>query len=250
MPGMRNIGPCRLGHLKALFCRNSSLLRRYSSGSHDGENTDHESLIYPDAPSKHHSDLSTFLAYAERIDLDKESNVYRGTHYEYTVAEKLVRYGFNLKRIGRSGDYGIDLIGTWTLPLKVPLKPPSPAARPMRVLIQCKSMGVKMGPRYIRELEGAFVGAPAGWIGSGVLGLMAGTSSATKGTREALGRSNKPMGYLVCSEDGILEQMLWNQRAEEEGLEGVGVAMKRFENSRKQEVVLTHNGVPLPFIGN
>lgn len=124
--------------------------------------------------------------------------------------------------------------------------PPPP---PLRILLQCKasaSRSTAIGPQYIRELEGAFAGAPVGWrrrlnaagvvvpgseseSGSGVLGLLVAQRPATKGIRDALGRSRWPMGYVACAADGRLQQMLWNRQAEEEGLEGLGVGVRYFE---------------------
>jgi hypothetical protein len=140
----------------------------------------------------------------------------------------------SLKRIGGKSDYGIDLFGTWSLP-SVP--------QPLKVLIQCKAFARKIEPSQIRELEGTFVGAPPGWRGAGVLGLLASQKSATKGVREALGRSRWPMGYVLCGADGKILQLLWNRRAEREGLEGIGVGLKYAGGDRSdREVILTWKG--------
>ncbi|RDL35709.1 Uncharacterized protein BP5553_06321 [Venustampulla echinocandica] len=163
--------------------------------------------------------------------MDTSSTVYVGTHYEYTVQSALERLGMSLKSIGGRSDYGIDLLGTWALP---------PLSQPLKVLIQCKALAGKLLPSHARELEGAFVGAPAGWRGSGVLGFVVSQNPATKGVREALGRSRWPMGFVLCRPDGRILQMLWNRRAEQEGLEGVGVGLKYAGGDRSQrEVILT-----------
>ncbi|KAK4238395.1 hypothetical protein C8A03DRAFT_33589 [Achaetomium macrosporum] len=201
-------------------------------------------LIYPSAPSPHHTDLPTFLAYAARTNLDPSSTVYVGTHFEYTVSAALARYGLSLRRIGGVSDCGIDLLGTWSLP--------SCSARgrgPLRVLAQCKAVQ-RPGPHLIRELEGAFVGAPAGWRGLvGVVGLLVTEKPATKGIRDALGRSRWPMGFVACSREGRVEQFLWNRRAEDEGLEGLGVATRHVnvkrEGEPRTELVLTWRGKAL-----
>lgn len=196
-------------------------------------------LIYPESPSSQHKDLVTFLAHAKRTGLDEESTVYVGTHYEYTVAQALARYGFHLKRIGGASDFGIDLLGTWT--------PPSTSHR-LKILIQCKA-GALIGPRMIRELEGAFVGAPAGWRGKGVLAWLVGERPATKGVREGLGRSKWPMGYVFCERGARVRQVIWNRRAEEEGLEGFGVTSRFVDAGDVQELVLMRNGRILPLLG-
>jgi hypothetical protein len=106
----------------------------------------------------------------------------------------------SLRRVGGASDYGIDLLGTWSLP-SLP--------QPLKVIVQCKAYAKTAGPSVTRELEGAFVGAPVGWQGKGVLGLIVTTKAATKGAREALGRSRLPMGYIFCSKDGKIQQMHW-----------------------------------------
>ncbi|KAG9259227.1 uncharacterized protein F5Z01DRAFT_30511 [Emericellopsis atlantica] len=196
-------------------------------------------LVYPEPPSAHHSSLESFLAYAERWQLDRASTVYVGTLYEYTIAKSLERYGFHLRRVGGASDYGIDLLGEW--------KPPSTSTT-LRVLIQCKGGAQRVGPNLIRELEGAFVGAPAGWRGQGVLGLMVAQRPATKGVRDSLGRSRWPMGYLFCEAEGEVKQMIWNRRAEEEGLEGFGVTTRHVESKADPELALMKQGKLLPLV--
>jgi hypothetical protein len=169
--------------------------------------------------------------------MDPKSSTYVGTLYEYTVQTTLERLGMSLKRIGGKSDYGIDLLGTWSLPS---------TPQPLKVLIQCKAFARKIEPSQARELEGAFAGAPVGWRGAGVLGLLVSQKSATKGVREALGRSRWPMGYVLCGSGGKILQMLWNRRAEQEGLEGVGVGLKYAGGNRNEkEVVLMWKGEPI-----
>jgi hypothetical protein len=201
------------------------------------ENAATEGLVYPDSQSPNHRDLPSFLEYATRIDMDPTSTTYVGTHYEYTVQIALERLGMSLKRIGGKSDYGIDLLGTWSVPS---------APQPLKVLIQCKAFARKIEPSQARELEGAFVGAPMGWRGAGVLGLLVSQKSATKGVREALGRSRWPMGYVLCGADGKIQQMLWNRRAEQESLEGIEVGLKYVGGDRNgKEVVLMWKGEPI-----
>lgn len=195
--------------------------------------------------SENHNSLPTFLAYASLTSLSPASTVYIGTHYEYTVAASLRRLGFALTRTGRASDQGIDLLGHWAVP-SLPT--------PLRVLVQCKARSAKLRPETVRELEGAFVGAPAGWRGAGVLGLLAARREASRGVREALGRSRWPMGYLMVGLDGRAEQFLWNRVAAECGLEGVGVTVRYLpgrdglgeDGELKSEVVLTWEGRALP----
>ena len=195
-------------------------------------------LVYPEPPTTQHSSLSSFLTYAERTGLERKSTVFVGTHYEYTVGLSLSRYGFTLKRIGGQSDYGTDLLGTWT--------PPRTRTK-MRVLVQCKAGGSRVGPSYIRELEGAFVGAPPGWRGAGVLALLVSGRPATKGMRDGMGRSRWPMGYVFMEGDGEVKQMIWNRRAEEEGLEGFSMTTRHGQDG-KTELALTKNGKVLPLL--
>lgn len=194
-------------------------------------------LNFPEPPTTNHHDLASFVDHAERSGLDPKSTLYVGTHYEYTVSQTLSRYRFYLRRIGGRSDYGTDLLGTWTVPS---------AAEPLKVLVQCKAISRKSAPNLIRELEGAFVGAPVGWRGHGVVGIFVTEKPATKGVRDSLARSKWPMGFVSCTREGRVQQMLWNQRAEEEGLEGLGVGMRYSGDEREAQLLLTWRGKHLP----
>ena len=190
-----------------------------------------EELYYPEARSTDHHDLASFLEYASRTGKDPHSTVHVGTHYEYTVLAALERLGISLQRTGGASDYGIDLLGTWPLPSVV---------QPLKVLVQCKATARSINPAQARELEGAFAGAPQGWRGSGVLGLLVSQKPATKGVLKALGNSELPMGYVLCNTKGKLLQMMWNQKADREVLAGIGVEAKYAGGDKNEkEIVLT-----------
>lgn len=210
----------------------SQTYRAYSSNA----STD---LVYPDSNTAAHNDMRSFLNYASRTGLDPKSTVFVGTYYEYLVGDTLSRYGFHLRRIGGASDGGIDLLGEWM--------PPS-AKTPIRVLVQCKGGKQTTGPRLIRELEGAFVSAPAGWRGDNVLGIFTSEGTATKGMRDAMARTRWPMATITCSSksDGGVHQFLWNRAADNIGLDGLGVAIKRSPVDDKEVLVLTWEGKPLP----
>ncbi|KAI0525903.1 hypothetical protein F5B22DRAFT_588205 [Xylaria bambusicola] len=239
--------PVRYSRSGALItnCRDNPIFTKRKPRSFSPRFFTTGTLHYPEAPSKdQHHDLASYIAYAERTGLDVESNVFIGTHYEYSIVSALRPLGFDLRRIGGQSDKGIDLLGTWSAPS-------APAHLPLRVLLQCKAYSAartaKVGPQFIRELEGAYVSAPAGWRGSGVIALFVTQRPATKGVREALAQSRRPLAYVSCSKDGVLEQMLWNRRAEEEGLEGMGVTMRLSDEDRHgdaQRLVLTWKGRP------
>lgn len=172
-------------------------------------------ILSPGSP--HHNSLPSFLEFAKKQNLNIESTTYKGTHYEYTTALALMRLGFSLLRIGRSGDAGIDLIGHWIL---APLREPFP------VIIQCKARRASLNPCHMRELEGSFQGIPADWRRKDVLGLLICTKKATKGTLEAMGQSRWPMGYVLITRTGLIQQFVWNRVAAEKGLAGVGVTLR------------------------
>ncbi|KAL1640434.1 hypothetical protein SLS58_006932 [Diplodia intermedia] len=226
--------------------------------------------------SENHHDLPSFLVYASRVNLAPDRTVYVGTHYEYTVAATLKRLGFRLTRTGRVSDFGIDLLGTWTLPIPKTTRTKRRTAvasddgaggdddgnsrsrdgsqAPLRVLVQCKASNTILHPKNVRELEGAFTGAPARWREEDFLGLLATTKKASKGVMEALGRSRWPMGFLKVDPDGRVEQFLWNASARARGLEGLGVTLRYMVDERnedgqvKSDIALTWLGRPLPYV--
>ncbi|KAM0317096.1 hypothetical protein ACHAO8_002661 [Botrytis cinerea] len=200
-------------------------------------NTEADDIAYPSLQSVEHHDLPSFLEYASRNNMDTGSTTYVGTHYEYMVKQALERLGMSLRQVGGRSDCGIDLLGTWSLPT---------APQPLKVLIQCKAFASKIKPAQARELEGTFVGAPQGWRTPGVMAFLISQQAATKGVREALGRSQWPMGYVLCGADGKVMQMLWNRKAADEGLGGLEVEMQYAGGDRNEkEVILTHKGTAI-----
>ncbi|KAJ5089727.1 hypothetical protein N7532_008411 [Penicillium argentinense] len=198
----------------------------------------------PSPPSQNHNSLATFLSYADRISLPTTSTVYIGTHYEYTVLESLRRYALALHRVGGRDDAGIDLVGTWHLPERE-------RERAVRVLVQCKALKAKLGPNLVRELEGALRQAPVGWRTSQTAGVLVSPREATKGVRDALARSSYPLFWMLVERDGTLRQALWNARAEELGLDPLGVET-RYRTAASElgsittETTLTWDGYDIP----
>lgn len=166
---------------------------------------------------KGHNSLPTFIDYAKRTKLSPLSTFYVGTHYEYTTALSFMRLGFSLLRVGSKNDAGIDLIGHWVL---------APVREPLPVIIQCKSRTTSVSPSHVRELEGSFREIPPSWKGKPVLGLLVTTRKATKGTLETISRSPWPMGFVLMSRHGLIQQFVWNRAASDRGLEGVGVSLR------------------------
>ncbi|KAL6704056.1 hypothetical protein ACN47E_008820 [Coniothyrium glycines] len=167
--------------------------------------------------SSRHNSLPSFLEYAERTKLAPETTLYVGTHYEYVTARALMRLGFSLLRVGRRADAGIDLIGHWVL---------GPLREPLPVIVQCKVRKTSLGPSHVRELEGSFQNTPADWRRRDVLGLLITTFKATKGMLDALGQSRWPIGFVLVTKSGLVQQFVWNRAAAERGLEGVGVTVR------------------------
>ncbi|KAF2668630.1 hypothetical protein BT63DRAFT_281820 [Microthyrium microscopicum] len=187
--------------------------------------------------STNHSCLPSFLTHAASTSLSPSSPVYKGTLYEYLVARALLPYGFTLTRVGRTSDAGIDLLGEWNLPV-LPI--------PLRVILQCKAHARPLAPTYVRELEGAVGSAPAGWRNG--MGLLAGMGRASRGVREAVGRAPGACGYICVDGRGVVRQVVWNWRAEEMGLCGVGVTL-RYEEGEEGVVALTWKGVEIEGVG-
>ena len=98
------------------------------------------------------------------------------------------------------------------------------------MLVQCKALQHRRpGPHLVRELEGAFAGAPLhGYAAQGALGILCAPREATRGVREALGRSRLPLAFVMLEAHGRgrVLQFLWNRAAVDLGLDGVGVTMR------------------------
>ncbi|EQL35175.1 hypothetical protein BDFG_03156 [Blastomyces dermatitidis ATCC 26199] len=194
--------------------------------------------IPPASPTSQHHDLPSFLDYAARTSLDPTSTTYVGTHYEYTVRQALRLWALDLTRIGGRLDSGIDLVGSWHLP--------DPNSQPLRVIVQCKALKNKVGPNVVRELEGTFAGAPVGWRGQGILGMLVSSRESTKGLRTALLKSRYPLVWIFAELDGRVRQVLWNKRADDAGLAALGVEVKHAgevqEGADDKVVSVTWNG--------
>ncbi|KAL8936812.1 MAG: hypothetical protein Q9211_004000, partial [Gyalolechia sp. 1 TL-2023] len=173
--------------------------------------------------------------------------LYVGTYYEYLCLATLRRLSFTLTRTGGRSDRGIDLLGHWHLP-SIP--------EPLRVLVQCKAQNSSLTPSLVRELAGIYAGAPAGWRNDGADGktvaMLCGKKAATAGARDALRSCKVPVVWVAIEDSGTdgpgkVKQVLWNQRVNELGAEGVGVGLRYMPGGRpgfelEKEVVLTWQG--------
>ena len=164
------------------------------------------SLVKP--ASQSHSNLPSFLDYARRDRLNPQTQVFVGTRYEYLTQKALSTYGFELLRTGKGGDRGVDLVGYWHLPDNSNAgSDQSQTLQTLRVLIQCKRHKGKasLRPSAVRELEGAFLGAPTGWRGKDVLGIMVSTKRATKGVITALRASERGLVWVCLEEEEAVD---------------------------------------------
>lgn len=165
-----------------------------------------------------HHDLASYLVFCQQNDVNTDSTVHKGTLYEYVVAEALKRFSITLERRGKAGDLGIDLLGSWKQP------PVNGQSRSQRLFVQCKLS--KPLPALIRELEGTYVGAPAGWKGDSTLGLLASSHEASPGACLAITRSDLPLGFVQVTKEGIVKQFIWNDVARSSCLPHVGVTYR------------------------
>lgn len=197
-------------------------------------------VIVPASPF--HNDLASYLRHTEISGLSRTTTYFQGTHYEYIVQIALSSFGFALTRVGGSSDNGADLLGYWsTLHFH----------EPMRVLIQTKCRVGRVKPAEIRELDGAFNGVPAAWRDHNVMGIIVSPTESTSGVRKTMSLSKHALGYLMISREGDVGQFIWNQAAQERGLEGFGVTTQYVpgEDGSKEmatRVTLSFNGQPIP----
>lgn len=123
-----------------------------------------------------------------------------------------------------------------------------------RAIVQCKAVKRKAAPALVRELEGAFNGVPPTvprrprardeveedigqeeGEGVNIIALLCTPLPATKGVRDALGRSRWPMGYVMVGLEGRVTQVLWNRAAAERG--GLGLLEVGVRYLPEEEVI-------------
>jgi len=134
----------------------------------------------------------------------------------------------SLERTGGSGDKGVDLCGTWTIPSL-----PSEQSQNSRVydaLVQCKC--TKITPAAIRELDGIVsLKKPE------TVGILATPKHCSPGIRKHMAMSPRPLMYLCLEKNGgLVEQILWNTPASVL-LPGMGVRANHLKD--RTEIVLT-----------
>ncbi|KAJ7592976.1 hypothetical protein C8J56DRAFT_929990 [Mycena floridula] len=86
--------------------------------------------------------------------LARLSTTHIGTAFEHRCLNILQNnLSMSLTRVGGKSDGGIDLLGWWWLPELQRATEPLQRKR-IRILAQCKAEKRKMGPHYVREMEG------------------------------------------------------------------------------------------------
>lgn len=122
------------------------------------------------------------------------STVKVGTLFELDVKLALRRAGLVLERVGGANDKGVDLAGSWVLP----------GGGRIPVLVQCKAYARRLGPREVRELEGALTQQE-----DGALGILAASESFTPQAKRCFSSSPSPM-VLAHVRSGVFGELLVN----------------------------------------
>lgn len=174
-----------------------------------------------------HHDVRSYLEYLERNGKDPNSNIAKGTRFEYRAIEALKPYGLDLGRVGKTGDKGKDVVGVWKLHKHTKGHP-----NEIRVLGQCKAK--KVGPEEVRGLIGTSSGARH------CLKYLMSTHESTKGVSDEIDACTEPMGFIQITVDGDVLQWFWNDAATQAGLVRYGTTM-RYRNSPNDQGTSCNN---------
>ena len=131
------------------------------------------------------------------------SFVERGTAFEFRTLETLNALGFALRRVGGSDDRGVDLRGSLSL-----------AGQDIStsVIIQCKHETKDLGPKYIRELEGALSRESRGTIG-----ILVSNLGFTQKSLNLIQGSQQPLAFgIVDANCGYLSHFGLNRIAQQQ----------------------------------
>ncbi|KAG5519897.1 hypothetical protein PMAC_000174 [Pneumocystis sp. 'macacae'] len=144
----------------------------------------------------------------------------------------------DLKHVGGTNDYGIDLRGTWYYGEQTRYQCP--------IIIQCKNEQKKTGTRYVREMEGVLSSE-----NNDTLGLISCCGFTQMAQRQLL-KASKAIAMCVIlpkGDNGYLQQFIWNMKANEL-IKGLGVQFRYIQKTEEtsleeglhQELVLTIDG--------
>ncbi|KAG0212961.1 hypothetical protein BGX33_003233 [Mortierella sp. NVP41] len=153
-----------------------------------------------------HNNLQTF----EDLEHNTDSSLYHGTLFEYQTQEILKKcLGIYTQRSAGNGDLGVDLRGTWFLPLSASPQP-GDKVRHLKVIVQCKKMGAKVGPKFVRELQGSL-----SYESQPTMAILAISSEYTKQALLPYAKSLWPMALVVIdTEAQECRKLMWNRAAE------------------------------------
>ena len=156
-------------------------------------------------------------AHAIRVSSTTLSTVARGTAFEERSLRLLREHlSMSLARVGGKSDGGIDLAGWWWLPhahahTSTPTPDPAQPRRRLRVLAQCKAESKKMGPAYLRELEGVALRHQHAQPDRTLIAALISQSAFTKACLVAAQASPVPLMLLHLPEEGEgLGTAIWN----------------------------------------
>ncbi|KAF9570732.1 hypothetical protein EC968_001463 [Mortierella alpina] len=172
-----------------------------------------------------HNNLQSF----EDLDHNTDSTIYRGTLFEYQTQEILRDcLGIYTQRSAGNNDYGVDLRGTWFLPLSASPKP-GDMVRHLKVIVQCKRMNSKIGPKFVRELQGSL-----SYESQPTMAILAVSSEFTKQALLPYAKSLWPMALVVIdTKTNECRKLMWN-RAAEKVMHGVQIGTRWMSGEGEQ----------------
>ncbi|KAF8329436.1 uncharacterized protein EI90DRAFT_3281117 [Cantharellus anzutake] len=171
-----------------------------------------------------------------------KSAVQRGTEFERRSLLVLQKHlSMSLNRIGGKSDGGIDLQGWWWLPSFALTRKEfdDGLRRRVRVLAQCKAIQKKMGPNFVREMEGVLfqysneTAASASQLIDTMIPTVAVLISQSPFTTStilrAMSSSHSPIGSAIwnralCGDDGLLRGQIearWERNPNGSGRPGL-----------------------------
>ena len=139
------------------------------------------------------------------------SSVHRGAAFERRALRLLqANLSMSLNRVGGKSDGGVDLQGWWWLPSAPSAFTDPTHRRRVRVFAQCKAEKKKIGPNYIREMEGVlhrYLSDP-----SPLVALFISESHFTKEALLRMQSSPIPFSllHLPSEHEDEIGSMVWN----------------------------------------
>ncbi|KAF8979537.1 hypothetical protein BGZ46_005304 [Entomortierella lignicola] len=163
-------------------------------------------LISKGYSSVTHNDLQSY----KELNRNTKSTIYKGTLFEYQTQEVLMKcLGIYTQRTAGAGDLGVDLRGTWFLPTSASPRP-GDKVRHLKVIVQCKSTNTRIGPNFVRELQGSL-----SYESQPTMAILAISSDFTKHSFLPYAMSLWPMALVVIDvKNHKCKKLMWNKAAE------------------------------------